>query len=132
MAFTYDPTTSRGQVRLLIYDTDTVNADRQIFTDAEIDAFLSMNTSIVKLSAASALEAMGASQVFLLKVMKNMDFQTDGAAVGRELRMLAKQYRKDWEDTGDGTFDGMFDSAEMIDTSFAYRERVYKEALRNS
>lgn len=130
MAFTYDPTTSRGQVRLNIYDTDTVNADRQIFTDAEIDAFLTMNGLIVKLASANALESMAASQVFLLKVMRNMDLQLDGGAVGRELRLQAKQLRKDWEDFGDGTFDGMFDWAEMVDTSFAFRERVRKEALR--
>ena len=34
MAFTYDPTTARGQVRLLVSDTD---ADAEIFSDAEID-----------------------------------------------------------------------------------------------
>lgn len=130
MAFTYDPTTDRGKVRLNIYDIDTVNADRQIFTDADIDAFLSMNNSIIKLSSANALEVMAASQVFKLKVMKNMDFQIDGASVGRELRMQAKQLRKDFEETGDGTFDGMFDTAEMVDTSFAFREKIIKDGLR--
>ena len=131
IAFTYDPTTDRGKVRLTIGDTDTVNADRQIFTDAEIDAFLGMNSSIIKLSSASALEAMAASQVFLLKVMKNMDFQVDGGAVGRELRLQAKQLRKDFEDNGDGTFEGMFGVAEYADTDFSRRERIIKQALRD-
>lgn len=129
MAFTYDPTTDRGQVRLLVYDTDTVNANRQIFTDAEIDAFLSMTNQIVPLSAAKALDTMAASQIFLLKAMKNMDLQLDGPAVGRALRLLAKQLRDDWDEHGDGDPTGMIDWAEYTDTVFAKRERVYKQSL---
>lgn len=127
MAFTYDPTTSRGKVRLRIYDTDTVNADRQIFTDAEIDAFLTLNTDIVILAAADALTTMAASQVFRLKVMKNMDLQLDGASVARELRMQAQALRDWWGEFGDGDFTGMIDWAEYTDTVFAKRERVIKQ-----
>lgn len=131
MAFTYDPTTDRGMVRLNIYDTDTVDADRQIFTDAEIDAFLAMTGSIVLLASARALEAMAASQIFRLKVMRNMDLSTDGAKVGEALRKLAKQFREDWGEHGDGTYEGMFDWAEFADTQFAKRERIIKEEQRS-
>lgn len=55
MAFTYDPTTSRGRVRLLV--RDTVEADA-IFTDAEVDALLSLSGSDVWLAAASAYRAL--------------------------------------------------------------------------
>lgn len=127
MAFTYDPTTDRGQVRLRIYDTDTVNANRQIFTDAEIDAFLTLNTDIVILAAADALTTMAASQVFRLKVMKNMDLALDGASVARELRMQAQALRDWWGEFGDGDFTGMIDWAEYTDTVFAKRERVIKQ-----
>lgn len=37
MAFTYDPTTDRGRVRLRLSDT---RPDRAAFTDAEIDALI--------------------------------------------------------------------------------------------
>jgi len=130
VAFSYDPTTDRGKVRLQIGDTDTVNADRQLFTDAEIDAFLAQNTSIIKLSAADALEAIAANQLMVLKVMKNMDLSTDGAKVADSFRKLAEGLRKSWAETGDGTYEGMFDYAEFTDTRFAKRERIVKEYER--
>lgn len=60
MAFTYDPTTNRGKVRLRIGDTNTSDATLQIFTDAEIDAFLTMKSSNVAAAAASACRAIAA------------------------------------------------------------------------
>lgn len=132
MAFTYDLTTDRGKVRLRCYDNDDVDVDRQIFTDAEIDAFLTMNGSIVKLASANALETMAASQIFRLKVMRNMDLTTDGAKVGEALRKLAKALRDDWDEHGDGTYEGMFDWAEFADTRFAKRERIIRQEQRSS
>lgn len=61
MAFTFDPTTSRGRVRLLIADTDDVTAANQVFTDAEIDAFLALEDGEVYAAAASAAESMAAN-----------------------------------------------------------------------
>lgn len=43
MAFTYDPATNRGRVRLLLADTRAENA---WFSDEEIDAALSVQTSV--------------------------------------------------------------------------------------
>ena len=51
---TYDITTSVGKVRLMIGDTDTTN---EVFTDAEITYFLTLNSSNLNLAAADALEA---------------------------------------------------------------------------
>lgn len=62
MAFTYDVTTSRGKVRRLIGDVDTAVAANQVFTDDEIDAFLSLSSSDLFDAAAMALEAMAADQ----------------------------------------------------------------------
>lgn len=42
MAYTYDVSTSRGQVRLAIGDTSEAHA---VFSDAEVDRFLSMGGS---------------------------------------------------------------------------------------
>ncbi len=131
MAFTYDPTTDRGKVRLQIGDTDVADATRQLFTDAEIDAFLAMNTNIILLSAAAALEAIAANQLMVLKVIRNMDLSTDGAKMAKEFRELAKSLRKSWDDSGDGTYEGMFDWAEFADTRFAKRERIIKEEQRS-
>lgn len=130
MAFTYDPTTDRGRVRMQIGDTDTVNADRQLFTDDEIDAFLALNTNIVKLAAADALQAMASNQLMVLKVLKNMDLSTDGAKMSDAWLAQAKELRKSWLEVGDGSFEGAFDWAEFADTDFAKRERILKEYER--
>ena len=51
MAFTYDPTTNLGYVRLLISDTD---ASSYTFTDEELTAFLAKQEQNVYLAAAEA------------------------------------------------------------------------------
>ena len=129
MAFTYDVTTNRGKVRLKIGDTDTVNVNRQLFTDAEIDAFLAMNDSSILLSAAAALDAMAANQAMVLKVITIMDLKTDGASVARELRLEAKGMRETYSEFGEGDMAEMFDWAEYAETDFAKRERIYKQSL---
>jgi len=60
MAFTYDVTTSRGKVRLLARDTVKTTA---VFSDAEIDAYLSLAAEDVLLGAALACEGKYARQV---------------------------------------------------------------------
>lgn len=126
MAFSYDPTTPRGQVRLLIHDTDVDNADNQFFQDAEIDAFLTLNGQNVRLAAAQALDSLAADQAMTLKVIRVLDLQTDGAAVARELRQQAHSLRaqaeQGLEDFGD--YAGLFDWAEMAIDPFQWRERM--------
>ena len=91
MAWTFDPSTSRGRVRLLIGDDDT---DNQIFQDASIDAFLALEGDEVKLGAAAALEAIAAKQALILKVMKVGDTTTDGAKPPEAPRELAPTSRR--------------------------------------
>ena len=57
MACTYDITTNRGKVRLIIGDTSTTAC---IFSDLEIDTFLSMHSGNINLAAAEALGAWAA------------------------------------------------------------------------
>lgn len=130
MAFTYDVTTDRGKVRLRIADTNTSDADQQIFTDAEIDAFLEMEGT-VRLAAAMALETIAANQVQVLKVIRILDLQTDGAAVARELRMQAQALREQDAASAED-LDGLFDWAEMAVDDFSARERIEHELLRAS
>lgn len=120
MAFTYDVSTDRGKVRLLITDVQEANP---LFQDAEIDAFLALNTS-VRLAAAAALEVIAASEVLVLKKIVNLDLETDGPAVARELRELAKQLRAQ-----DASI-GAFDIAEQIHDDFTLREYWLKQAQR--
>lgn len=54
MSLPYDITTNVGKVRLVIGDTD---ATAYVFTDAEINYFLTENSSNISLAAADALEA---------------------------------------------------------------------------
>lgn len=122
MAFTYNVSTDRGKVRLLITDVDQANP---IMQDAEIDAFLEMNTS-VRLAAAAALECIAASEVLVLKKIVNLDIETDGPAVAKELRELAKQLRAQEENSG------AFDIAEQIQDPFTDREYWLKQAQRDA
>lgn len=121
MAFTFDPTTDRGRVRLLIGDDDTDNA---IFQDASIDAFLALEGDIVKLGAAAALEAIASKQAYIQKVMTVGDLKTDGARLAQALRELAANWRRQVED------EPAFDVAEWSVSPAAGREITLKDAMR--
>ena len=121
MPWTYDVSTDRGKVRLLCTDSDT---NQQIFTDAEIDAFLEIEGSSVRLAAAAALERIAATQALLLKKLVMLDLETDGPAVAKELRELAARLR----DTEKG--DEGFDIAEMGLDQNSISTLLYNQALR--
>ncbi len=126
MAFTYDTTTDRGKVRLLLGDTDSANA---IFDDAETDAFLSMGDDEVLLAAAHGADAIGSSEKIILKVITIMDIKSDGATLAREWRMQAKEWRSIHAE-GVGEDGDDFDIAEMVIDPFSFRERILNQALR--
>ena len=125
--FTYDVTTDRGKVRLLITDRD---AAHEIFNDDEIDAFLSMMSNNVLRAAAVALFQIAANEVLLLKVIKLLELSTDGASAANALRQLAKEYQEKADLAEAGDAGGSFDYAELVYDDFSYRERLEKEALR--
>ena len=83
-----DYTLPLGQVRLLITDTSNVEADR-LFTDGQLEAFLTMRGENVNRAAASALLVMAASEALVSKKIRTQDLSTDGPAVAAELRALA-------------------------------------------
>lgn len=86
-----DPSTPDGMVRLLISDTDP---DNEVFTDAEIAAFLTFSASNVRLAAAEALDSMASNEVMVSKVIRTQDLQTDGSKVAAELRARAATLRQ--------------------------------------
>jgi hypothetical protein len=129
VAFTYDVTTDRGKVRLLVDDRDTVTAANQFFNDAEIDAFLALQSGGILRAAAMALESMAASEVMVQKRITILDLSTDGPGEAAALRALADSLREQAE-VGDGTDPG-FDIAEMVTNDFSWRERWLAQALRD-
>lgn len=91
MAFTYDPTTDIGMVRLLIGDKD---AGDPIFTDEEVTALL-LRVDNVTLAAADALDIIASNEAYVQKAIKLLDLTTNGPAVAVALREHATRLRQD-------------------------------------
>ena len=94
LPITTDPTTTIGQVRLLCTDLDEVSP---LFTDAQVSAFLAMESANVRLAAAQALDTIASSEAMVSKKIRTQDLQTDGPAVAEELRARAASLRKQTE-----------------------------------
>ena len=95
MSFTYIPGTARGRVRLLVSDTDTADATKQIFTDAEIDDFLAIESNEVYAAAAAACESMAAlSARSALRMKLERLLEIDRKDQPKHFRELAKMYRE--------------------------------------
>lgn len=96
-----------------------------MLSDEDLETFLTLEGSDVRLATAQALDTIGSNQTLVLKVIRNLDLQTDGAAVSRELRQRAKTLRDQAEQYAG------FDIAELAVNDFALRERDEKEWLRH-
>lgn len=86
-----DYTTNRGKVRLLVNDVD--EASGLVFTNAEIDAFLSLEGANVKRAAAQAIDTIADNEALASKVIRAQDKSTDGAKVADALRKRAAALR---------------------------------------
>ena len=96
-----DYTTPVGQVRLLVADVTRVTQGKlpdsalaYIFSDAQIEGYLAINSGNVKYAAADAVSAIGLDEALISKVIKTEDLQTDGAKLLEAIRKLAAEYRK--------------------------------------
>ena len=128
MAFTFNVATDAGKVRLLIPDRESTDP---FFQDDEIDALLELEESVVRRAAALALETMASDAALCLKAVRLLDIQTDGKSVAEALLARAKVLRAQ-ADTDEMDDDGgLFDIAEMVPNTFAWRERVWNEELRD-
>ena len=116
----YDVTTSRGQVRLLISDVGGSDGQSFLFTNAEVDVFLTVRGQNVLLAAAMALRTIAGNEVQTAKAIRFLDLQTDGPATGKALLGLADAYEKQ-ADT-----DASFDVAEMGVDVFSRRSLLFK------
>jgi predicted ATPase len=89
-----DYSTAIGQVRLLIPDTEQLgDTPAYLFSDPQIQAFLTLYGNNVKRAAAQAKLVLATSEALINKVIKTYDFQTDGAKLGAELRAQAAELR---------------------------------------
>lgn len=94
-----------GQVRLLIPDTTLLENPRDLqaektylFTDEQIEAFLTLNNGNIKLAAADAIDVVGTDVGLQMLVITTDDKATDGSkmisamiARGKQLRARAKE-----------------------------------------
>ena len=108
-----DYTTTVGQVRLLIPDVEQLGdlanptaAAAYIFSDPQIQAFLSLYSNNVKRAAAQAKLVLSTSEALINKVIKTDDLATDGAKLAQELRaqaqmLMAEADKDDTEDSYD-------------------------------
>lgn len=123
--FTYVLTEDRGKVRLLIPDN---KANAWVFADVEIDTFLAMESGI-KRAAALALETIASDEALVLKVIKILDVQTDGAKLADALLKRAKTLRDQADkEENDAAGDG-FEVVEMVVDDFTARQALFGEAL---
>lgn len=131
MAYTYDVTTDRGKVRLLIGDSDDrADLARVLLQDEEIDSFLTMYGGAVKLAAAAALSRIAIDQALLLKKQRNMDWESDGPALAKVLLAEAERLRTEYN-TGVGEGDSAtFAVIEQVQDDFSYRQALINAALR--
>jgi hypothetical protein len=102
MTATYDPSTDVGRVRLLISDVGGADSASFLFQDAEIETFLDMSGSI-KGAAIEALRAIAGNEAQVQKRITFLELKTDGPAVAKELRELAKDLEASLDiEEGDG------------------------------
>lgn len=138
MAYTYDTTTDRGKVRMLADDTGTrynpdtkvmttPGADSCLYTDAEIDMFLSLSGSVVFLAAAMAIESMALKEAQLGNEVRRGAYESARGSASAELAQRAARLRAMANE--EGAF-GRF--VEMDWTPQARVDRVTNEGLRSS
>lgn len=93
MPITYDPTTDAGKVRLLIGDTADATA---MFSDAEISAFLTLESNNVWYAAATAFETIARNRARLLKRMELSSYKTEQFAI-QDLLASATRLREAYQ-----------------------------------
>jgi len=121
MTTTYDLTTSVGKLRLVIGDTTLADA---VFTDEELNYFLTENSSDISLSASDALEAW-AAKYGASATSENLGDYAYTQKIIEGMLTLAKKLREKAEGVPSGA------AAEIAHTDFNYRDIIFNRELRN-
>lgn len=94
------------RIRLLLNDVDS---DEQVFTTADLEDFLALESGVVKLAAAQAIDTNASNEVLASKVLRSADWQSDGAKASDALRKhataLRDQHYREVDDADDGYFE---------------------------
>lgn len=98
MTDSYHPETPVGQVRLLLNDVELPF----VFSDVEVQGFLTLEQQSVKRAAAQAIDTNADSLVLASRVLRTQDVSVDGAKAADSLRKRATELRAqaDTEDEG--------------------------------
>jgi hypothetical protein len=78
------------QVRKLIPDTEAVYDGETLFTDGDIEDYLTLGAGSALRAAGFAIIAISNSEAMISKVIKTQDLSTNGAAVAEQLRKSAE------------------------------------------
>lgn len=117
-----DYTTPAGQVRLLIPDTDPGN---QLFDDDQLNAYLAIESGIVKRAAAAALETAASNTALVAKVITTQDLATDGAKVSDALLKRAAELRRQVDEDDPATSGGI----DIVDFTDPFTRPVWNHEL---
>lgn len=106
-----------------------VDYSHHVISDDDIEAFLTLYGDSDLRAAAQWCNTVAGQQVLVMKVVQLLDVRTDGAAMSRELRQMAKWFmdQADSQEVDDG-----WDWAEMVTDAFGARERIWNQALRGA
>lgn len=101
--------TDADKVRVLINDYRPDDPGNVVFTDTEIETFLSLEGGHVKRAAAQATDVIASNEALVLKVIKTQGgLTTDGAKVAAELRKHAVSLRAQADAADDDASEGFF------------------------
>ena len=113
--------TDVDRVRLLISDVGGESGSDYIFDNDQIQGFLEMENHVYS-AAALALRTLAGNEALLFKRITILELKTDGPAVAKELRELAKELdnRADLANGDDEAADPVI--ANMGDSPFTRRD----------
>jgi hypothetical protein len=123
MGTSYNIDTDVGFVRLLISDIGGGNGESFIFEDEEVEAVL-LRRDDVYTTAATLLRTIAGNEAMVAKRIQFMELKTDGPAVSKELRELAKEL----ETTADD--DALFEIVQMNVDMFSRRQLILQRLRR--
>lgn len=126
MSFTYDLTTSVGQVRLLVPDRVAAYAN---FTDEEIGALLTLNEGDVRYAAADCCDTIGSNEAMILKVTTLLDLSVDGTRLAAEMRARATTLRAVADSLAASSDASDVESIGMLLGPFSIREQLLNAGL---
>jgi hypothetical protein len=115
---------NRDKVRLLISDRDPPPS--QIYTDAEIDAFLDMADNNIFMAAYYAAIGIVSSSVTLAKMEKIGDYTCDRKSIAADFRHLAELLKQTAEQEPAMAF------GQWVNSDFQGRDAVFNKFLRRS